>query len=80
VGNDISALADYGMDGTGQSIQLFNPFFNKSLDGQAQTMLHEGLHLIFRLGDADLARAAGVYKDDRTASSRFSDEVQKNCN
>jgi RHS repeat-associated protein len=79
-GNDLVARANYGDDGTNQSVQLFNPFFSKSLDEQAQTMLHEGLHLIFALGDADLARAAGVYKKDATASSDFSNEVKKNCN
>jgi len=79
-GNDLVARANYGDDGTNQSVQLFNPFFSKSLDEQAQTMLHEGLHLIFALGDADLARAAGVYKKDATASSDLSNEVKKNCN
>jgi len=42
-------------------------------------MTHEGMHLIFAFGDSDLAKAAGVYNGDDSASSDFHKELQKNC-
>ncbi len=78
-GNTVSARADYGRDGTGQSVTLFNAFFSYGTKSRNQIVVHEGMHLIFAFGDSDLAKAAGVYNGDNSASSDFHKELQKNC-
>ncbi len=78
-GNEVSAEAEYG-DGNIQHIGLYNAFFSKTGTQQLQTILHEAMHLVYRFGDADLARAAGVYKGDASASSDFQKKLSEKCN
>jgi RHS repeat-associated protein len=77
-GNEVSAEAEYG-DGNIQHIALYNAFFAKSVKEQNQTILHEAMHLVFRFGDADLARAANVYQGDASASSDFQKKLSEKC-
>jgi hypothetical protein len=78
-GNTVSAHAEYGNDGINQSVIFYDAFFDHGKKEQHQIVTHEGMHLIFRLGDADLARGAGVYERDGNASERFQNELKKNC-
>jgi hypothetical protein len=78
-GNSVSARANYGRDGADQSVTVFDDFFDEGTRGRNQIVVHEGMHLIFAFGDADLARATGVYTEDRNASSNFHRELQNHC-
>lgn len=78
-GNIVSARAEYGNDGTNQKVTFFDAFFGYSRTEQNQIVTHEGMHLIFRFGDSDLARGGGVYREDSNASSDFQKELQKHC-
>ncbi len=77
--NIVRARSDYGIDGTGQSISFFDAFIGQSTTEQSQIVVHESMHLINAVSDSNLARGAGVYKGDKSASEDFQTELKKHC-
>jgi hypothetical protein len=79
-GNTVNARAEFGNDGAGQSVTFYDAFFDKDSLKQNQIMVHEGMHLIFNLGDSDLARAASSIRGrDSNASENFQKQLEKYC-
>ena len=79
MGTSFGLRADYGIDGTHQSISLFDAFIVLSTREQSQIVVHESMHLINAVSDPNLARGAGVYKGDKSASEDFQTELKKHC-
>jgi len=70
------------VSGGGSSIDFYSPFFNLGTTGQAQTTLHEGMHLIWGISDLQFAQAVGVYKNGmgpNAASAAWNKALDKNC-
>jgi hypothetical protein len=54
----------------------------RSAKSQYQITLHEGMHLIWKLGDIDFANAVGVYRPGMSgmaASAAWDAKLQEEC-
>jgi hypothetical protein len=63
-------------------VTFYNPFFDESRTGQSQTTLHEGMHLIWNIGDTNFAKALNVYQDGMggsAASAAWNAKLMENC-
>ena len=76
-GGTVVAQTKYGTN----SVTLFQPFFNLDTTGQAQVLVHEGMHLYQpMINDINAAAAAGKPSNDPNVASRnFQQELQKHC-
>ena len=77
----IIAQAHYHYEQT-STIDFFDAFFAQGDTAQYQTVIHEGMHLIWGIGDISFAKAAGVYKEGmrgNAASEAWNKKLKEAC-
>jgi hypothetical protein len=63
-------------------VTFYQPFFQRSAKSQYQITLHEGMHLIWQLGDINFAKAVGVYCPGMSGmadSAAWDAKLQEEC-
>jgi len=64
------------------TITMYDGFFSRGATGQAQTALHEAMHLVWGISDGQYAMAAGEYKPGMSgsaASAAWNKKLEENC-
>ncbi len=73
------AHANFANDGP-SSIDFYDPFVDLSSKGQSQTAIHEGMHLIWNIGDGNFAAALGLKGlTGPAASAAWDKKLRERC-